>query len=173
MLKDLYSKKSNMKSPKKGREQDEEQDDEETKKRVLRMVENEQSMKEGLRMKIISSMIHNISEQKESEFKRLEKFRRFIKYKYPILSPKRSGVERANAGYVDHTETPSRIQTRWNPGTLQIMRQQSREGSPTRSRCNSIRKGQSVMTPSPLKHYRNEESELSFHKNDYPSTFAA
>ena len=69
----------------------------------------DQNMKEGIRMRIITSMIANINEQKKSENEQLEQFRSYIGYKYPILSPKRSGAERANAGYTDHTDTPSRI----------------------------------------------------------------
>ena len=157
MLKDLYQKKSAIKSPKKTREPEEGNGDEENKKKALFLAQFENNMQQGIRMKIINSMIANINEQKQSENERLEQFRSFIGYKYPILSPKRSGAERENAGYTDHTDTPSKIQTRWNPGTLQLMRQYSRENSPARtnrSRCNSLRKGQSVMTASPLKPYR-------------------
>ena len=57
MLKDLYSKKTTIKSPKKVKETDEDEDEAETKKKVLRMVENEKEMKKGLRMRIINSMI--------------------------------------------------------------------------------------------------------------------
>ena len=97
--------------------------DEETQKKVLMMVEEERKMKEGLRMKIITRMIDSILEQKDFENQRLESFRNFIKYKYPILSPKRSSVERQMAGIDDHAEAPSRIECRWTPGVLQLMRE--------------------------------------------------
>ena len=56
MLKDLYSKKTNLKNVKKPITGDGD-DDGETQKKVLMMVEEEQKMKEGLRMKIIERMI--------------------------------------------------------------------------------------------------------------------
>ena len=63
----------------------------------------------------------------------LEQFRNFIKYKYPIMSPKRSSREKANAGYVDYADSPSKIETTWSPGMLKQMR----ESSPTRTRSDS------------------------------------
>ena len=87
------------------------------------MVEEEKKRKEGLKMKIIDGMISSILEQKDFENKCLESFRSFIKYKYPILSPKRSSMERQRAGINDHAEAPPRTETRWTPGTLKLMRE--------------------------------------------------
>ena len=61
---------------------------------MLMMVEEEKKKKEGLKMKIIEGMITSILEQKDLENYVYESFRNFIKYKYPILSPKRSSMER-------------------------------------------------------------------------------
>ena len=60
MLKDLYSKKASLKSPKKSREQEESKDDEETKKKVMKLVQDEKDLKKGLRMQTINSMISNM-----------------------------------------------------------------------------------------------------------------
>ena len=75
----------------------------------MMMVENEKEMKKGLRMRIINSMIQNITEQKDQDFHELELFKSHIGYKSPIFSTKRPSRERAKAGFVDHTNTPSKI----------------------------------------------------------------
>ena len=62
MLKDLYKKKSVIrpKSPSKVKETDEDEEDEETKKRVMKMVANEEKMKNGLKMRLINTMMQHI-----------------------------------------------------------------------------------------------------------------
>ena len=62
MLKDLYKKKSVIrpKSPSKVKDTEEDEEDEETKKKVMKMVANEEKMKKGLKMRLINTMMQHI-----------------------------------------------------------------------------------------------------------------
>ena len=86
---------------------------------------------------MIQDTITSLTEQSDFDGACLESFKTFVGYKYPILSPKRTSLERKRAGIDDHASALSKIENRWNPGILESMRESSKQNSPSRSRSRS------------------------------------
>ena len=149
-LKDQFAKKAALKTPKRIIDKQATVDDEEGIDivKIQKMVEDERKAKEGLRMQIMSNMMKVIVENSEFESRRLDSFKAFTKYKYPILSPKRSSLEREAAGIMDFPNTPTKIITKWEPGMLSKMRADSRTSSPARTSKNRSGLGRTQTIPS-------------------------
>ena len=102
----------------------------------------------------------------------MESFKTFTKYKYPILSPKRSSLERAKAGILDFPNTPTRLDTTWEPGMLNRMRADSRCSSPARTAKNrsGLGRTQTIQSKQGVKELALFSQDMSLMSASIPTT---